>query len=545
MPAKQKSARASNKSHSLVVSAEIATDQIRTEMWEGREYTVAPVVALVEGVLEPANTGAPELALASEFGKSVGQWNGRPVTMDHPQVNGNYVSANSPSTLADWQIGTIFNATLEGNKLKVEAWLDNGRIAEMGGEAASTLDRINSGDLVEVSTGLQAVSELSPGVFNGEAYSGIWREITSDHLALLNSNSQGACSVADGCGIPRFNHSKLVQSNQTNTNANANAGDCGCGGHDGGECSCDKETTVNTTEQRPVQDTPQLLELKSGLPALVANAYPDDMLDTAARGLLRAALRTRVREEGDALWAIWGMTQNNVIYETWTSLELFSLNFDISDNNVVTFTGDPQEVILIEQIQTLSGIIANTATANKEDDMSKDKANAGTEAEAAEAKEDPIVYTAADGTEIRASHGEAVLAFAKKADVDAAEARTKVLAERAEELKSLGGTDEDRIALVTALESVEDETQRKRILESLRGSSFRATVTLGSVGTSDTRVNGSAGDLSGEEAREIVNARAQELVANGKADDIRAARMLVYKQSPDLERAMHQIPSKE
>src|SRR5690348_7848190 len=132
------------------------TGDIRTETLQGREFTVVPVIALVEGVLEGANSTEPEFAPFEQFAKFPEAWNGRPVVLNHPQVNGIYVSANvSPTVLENYQMG--FLASTEGDdvgkKLKTEAWLDNARIAELGGAFVDTLTRIKAGEVLNVSVG--------------------------------------------------------------------------------------------------------------------------------------------------------------------------------------------------------------------------------------------------------------------------------------------------------------------------------------------------------------------------------------------------------
>ena len=72
---------------------------LRTNTLYGKDQLIVPVVALVEGVLQAMNAATPELALAEEFGKFPAGWNGRPVVMNHPIIDKNPVSANSPSVL--------------------------------------------------------------------------------------------------------------------------------------------------------------------------------------------------------------------------------------------------------------------------------------------------------------------------------------------------------------------------------------------------------------------------------------------------------------
>jgi hypothetical protein len=81
----------------------------------GREFMVAPVVALVDGVMND------ELVPLEEFGRFPEAWNGIPVPLGHPTVRGVYVSANR---LDVDNVGRFYNAEIEDGKLKGELWLD-------------------------------------------------------------------------------------------------------------------------------------------------------------------------------------------------------------------------------------------------------------------------------------------------------------------------------------------------------------------------------------------------------------------------------------
>ena len=190
-------------SNMIILAAK--AEKARKEVFNGVDHVVIPVIALVEGVLQSANSEQPELALASEFGKAPSGWNGRPVTINHPEVRGQKVSANSPEILETEQVGQLFNTVLDGKKLKTEAWINISRANELGGEIKENVDRLLAGDVVEVSTGLFSDIERGSGVHDGEKFNGIWRNVVPDHLAILEAGSIGACSVADGCGANRFN----------------------------------------------------------------------------------------------------------------------------------------------------------------------------------------------------------------------------------------------------------------------------------------------------------------------------------------------------
>jgi hypothetical protein len=184
--------------------AQADTSAIRTETFDGREYTVVPVVALVEGVIQSMNSPGPELVTVEAFGRFSVGWNGRPLVMSHPvDSNGDPVCANQPSVLEQYGIGSIFNTRVEDRKLKTEAWVDNERAAALNDESRAALEALQAGEVVEVSTGLYTTVVEKEGRFNGESYSGVWEGIVPDHLAILPAGVLGACSVEDGCGANR------------------------------------------------------------------------------------------------------------------------------------------------------------------------------------------------------------------------------------------------------------------------------------------------------------------------------------------------------
>lgn len=163
--------------------------------WEGREYIVVPVVMMVEGVHNGSR--GPILHKADELEKSVPKWEGMPVTISHPQVAGNFVSANSEQILNDWGVGHVRNAAMDGTKLKAEAWLDVQKLLALSPE---TLAAVQSGQIIEVSVGVFSAEDEQPGIWNNEEYTSTSSNYIPDHLALL-PGEVGACSVMDGCGV--------------------------------------------------------------------------------------------------------------------------------------------------------------------------------------------------------------------------------------------------------------------------------------------------------------------------------------------------------
>jgi hypothetical protein len=334
----------------------------REETLFGKDYIVIPVVALVEGVIQGMTAEGPELALAEEFGRFPAGWNGRPLTMSHPvDKKGNPVSANSPQTLTEWQVGQLFNTRLVGGKLLTEAWVEVERAKGLNANSKSTLKALQDGEMIEVSTGYFAQLEETEGTYgkgkDAEEYVAIQRNIVPDHLALLPQGVKGACSIEDGCGAPRMNAATF----------RANA-DCSCGG--------DTQTTATTTEVQagdvPVveagkpmkkdgEDEKAAGKKKQGNPKayaagdldcileVIANSYPDGMLDMDARKLVTQALR-KLQQYSYVL----GMTPKYVIYEQYNQFSgtysTYQRSYTVKKDGSVSLGDDITEVNLVTQI---------------------------------------------------------------------------------------------------------------------------------------------------------------------------------------------------
>lgn len=172
--------------------------KIREETHDGRAYVVVPVVGLVEGIVHAMGARGPELVQAAEFSRDIADWDGRPVYLGHPLVNGRPVSGNTTAMIAARSIGVVRKPSTKDNKLCMEAWLDVKRCAD---HAPELLERANAGDDIEISIGAFVRTELRDGEHDGRKYVGVWRDITADHLALLPKGIAGACSFDMGCGV--------------------------------------------------------------------------------------------------------------------------------------------------------------------------------------------------------------------------------------------------------------------------------------------------------------------------------------------------------
>lgn len=170
---------------------------IRSETHQGRPHIIIPAIMLRQGVLSGSH--GPLLHLAEEYGKFVGAWNGIPVTVNHPQEDGVHVSANSPAVIDSQVVGRVYNAMIDGDKLKAEIWFDEGAIQKVSPE---TLRLIQQHSLLEVSVGVFTDDEMVAGDWNGTGYEAIARSHRPDHLSILwGPGVTGACSVEMGCGL--------------------------------------------------------------------------------------------------------------------------------------------------------------------------------------------------------------------------------------------------------------------------------------------------------------------------------------------------------
>lgn len=185
---------------SLSVNEQIAYVP-RIETLNYTEYIVVPVVMMVEGV-HNGSKGAT-FHSAEELEKTVDYWEGKPVTLSHPQIDGYFVSANSDEVVEAWGVGFVSNAKMKDKKLTAEIYIDPIKLSEID---QGTLEAVRVGKIIEVSVGVFTTDEEIEGEWKGEKYIKISKNHIPDHLALL-PGEVGACSVNDGCGL-RVNNEK-------------------------------------------------------------------------------------------------------------------------------------------------------------------------------------------------------------------------------------------------------------------------------------------------------------------------------------------------
>jgi hypothetical protein len=191
----------------------IQNSDIRRETLDGTEYVVAPVTLLKPMYLNtPGDWSANEAYLPeSEAKNSIPSWNGTPLTLNHPTMNGHGTTANSPEIHSKSVLGRVFNVEWDGSEVVGEAWFDENKIRQMGGQAENALERVLNGDSVEVSTGYRA-SKLPSGDYDGETHNAVQGNLKPDHLAVL-PNQQGKCSIDAGCGVGEPVANSLIVTN--------------------------------------------------------------------------------------------------------------------------------------------------------------------------------------------------------------------------------------------------------------------------------------------------------------------------------------------
>lgn len=311
---------------------------IRTGNLFGKEYVIVPVVALVEGVIQGMTANGPELALASEFGKFPDTWNGRPIVVNHPVIDGNPISANSPEVLESWSIGTIFNSKLNNNQLILEAWIDVERAKSLNESSLEILNELNANNKIEVSTGYFAEIEQTSGMYNNSKYDAIQRNIVPDHLAFLSIGTVGACSIEDGCGASFsanmcFNSFRVEQ---------PSCGSCCESCKEGKPCEA-------IMLERNEKGNPKTYKEYSK--DIINNAFPLDMLSSDVIMIVSDALKVL-----NGYSYVVGITQDKVVYDQYNSItgyyETYQRSFDVSSEGQVTLGNDIEKVNLVTKILT-------------------------------------------------------------------------------------------------------------------------------------------------------------------------------------------------
>lgn len=165
---------------------------IRREQHNGREHIVVPSFTLPDGVV--MNGG---LYPHEEIEKSYASLEGTLAPLGHPQVNGEYVSAQQPDAINSYHVGAWNrNVKRVGNRIAVEKMIDV-EFAKNTEGGRKLLEAINKGEPIHTSTGIFLEREMTP---NADGHEWIARNMNFDHDAIL-IGEVGAATPEDGVGM--------------------------------------------------------------------------------------------------------------------------------------------------------------------------------------------------------------------------------------------------------------------------------------------------------------------------------------------------------
>jgi len=324
--------------HNLTVQVDSSLSETKTFM--DKDYLVVPVIAMVEGVRFGANQSDAELGLAKDFGKYPTSWNNIPLVVNHPKIDDSFVSASSVEVREEFSFGFTNAAKIEDKKLKLEAWIDTSRGDDID-EVQEFIDLIEADEVIEVSVGFFADVESKEGSFKGQSYSGIWRNIVPDHLALL-TDEVGACSIEDGCGVPRLNKGQDMSLKTDNAKSKEA---CPCGNSESA-CSC-STTTVNSSPANTDPNTVQVITVGAVSGKITSNSV--------SRLLSQALLKHFKEDDYVDCWVVsyTAGEESTVVFTSWVSGHGYvtkGVKFNIDDEGIVTFEGDPFDVRIVEMV---------------------------------------------------------------------------------------------------------------------------------------------------------------------------------------------------
>ena len=212
----------------------------RREVVGEDHFLIVPVVMMTEGV---RNSVLYDENVLKRFANN---WDGRPVTIDHPKENGAHVSASkSPKIMQEFAVGFVQNAKYDSwkdsggkkrNGLRAEAWIN---VTTMEAKHVAHWERMTAnGAQIDVSIGVFTEEKEELGSWSGKEFEHVVLDTRADHLAIL-TDKPGACSWGDGCGI-RMNENEddpIPMDDDLAAFDEDDCDDCGIGCTDCGKCA--------------------------------------------------------------------------------------------------------------------------------------------------------------------------------------------------------------------------------------------------------------------------------------------------------------------
>lgn len=346
-------------------------NKVESRFVKGKEFLVAPITILVEGVLNGSK--GPLYYPMQEIEATAQQWENIPITYDHPMDSqGNALAAtHNKQVWQDVGLGRLYNPVVHNNRLRVEGWFDVARLSRIN---PALLEALRNNQRIEVSTGLFTDNVNTQGDYKGKPYTAVATKFRPDHLAIL-FDKVGACSLNDGCGV--------LNSNPTGNVA------CGTGKGGGKNSKCAKSRSVKnrdfkktskllsdrgfTVKGKPVYDADKVTEIytvvdSSGVESTLTATEVNELLNPATNEGNKMTLTKKQREE--------------IINELTTNCKCGDspVMFDKNDKNDMDMLQNAKDEKLITMQQCMSkmkdmetNMDAMKDKASKYDDMMKKK----------------------------------------------------------------------------------------------------------------------------------------------------------------------------
>lgn len=330
------------------------SDLVREETLDNEQYMVVPCILINEGVWNGV------MYPASELSKHVEAWNGRPLVLGHPTVNGKPVTANSKKVKETKEIGLVLNTAWDPTMkaLKAEAWINK---AKCKIRAPKVLEKLENEEQIDVSTGLFTDDDMRANEFNGKSYECVALNHRPDHLAIL-PDSKGACSWNDGAGLCRINEAADGEELDVNEEKESEVAeltnvcdDCGTELLDG-ECpKCSKEEATPPKTNSIIASLLSFFGFKS---EEALNKIPDMKLNEASlqdrMRFVEKALQNKINPAA-AGWGPYAQPMTPMpwileVYENWLVYNLndkkYSVDYKFDKKaETVEFTSEPEEVV--------------------------------------------------------------------------------------------------------------------------------------------------------------------------------------------------------
>jgi hypothetical protein len=174
---------------------EINASKIRNETLDGADYLVMPSYTMpddvvLNGILYPA----------SEIDRTIKTIDGSPAPIDHPKINGKYVSAYDPRAALEFGAGVNKYIGKEDNIHHIEKWF-NKEILNNTDRGRRLLQAVNEGSTIHSSTGVMLTAEEKEGKNSFGAYNSIATIDHFDHDAALPDSTGAGTPEATGTGI--------------------------------------------------------------------------------------------------------------------------------------------------------------------------------------------------------------------------------------------------------------------------------------------------------------------------------------------------------